>query len=173
MHILILGVPGTGKSYLTGKMNKKGINAVDASCFTKLVDSKGRKATYDPNAGMAQWSTHYQVVDKRSLNKLLERKKTAYFFCFYAYGQPGKRNGIFDVLDLFDKIYYLNAPKKVIADRVKNRSKNRPTRFGKNPEELKMVFDMKKKLDKRAKALGFQFVDTTLPAEKIIKIITS
>ena len=172
MHVLIIGVAGTGKSYLVNKLREKGINVVDADSnigLAKFVNSKGNEVRYNPNGGNKWWSTHFHVLNIRILKKLLKENKILYLFGHVG-GQSGKGNGIFDVINLFDKVFYLSAPKRLIANRIKIRTDNP---FGKHPEELKGVLYSKDKEDKMARILGLQFIDATLPTEKIIRIIMS
>jgi shikimate kinase len=172
MHVLIIGIAGSGKSYLVEKLKEKGVNAVDVDSsngLVKFVDEQGNRVEYDRNGGTKWWANHYYVLDVELLKKLLKETKTVYIFGHVG-GQPGKGNGFFDVINLFDKVYYLKAPKELLANRLKNRTNNI---FGKHPEEVQGLLEYKDSMDEKARKLGIQFIDVMLPVEKIIEMILS
>lgn len=165
----MIGVSGTGKSYLVEKMRQSKLHAVDADDgFAMFVDAEGNQVDYDPNGGGEWWSSHYYVLKPGKLKRLLEKKEAIYFFGDVG-GQPGKSNGLLDVVHLFDRVCYLRAPMRLTKGRLARRTNNP---FGKNPDEIKGVASHKAELDEAARRMKFDIVDATLPAEKIIKILT-
>lgn len=171
MKVLIIGIAGTGKSFLVERLKEMGVNAIDVD-FTKLakfVDENGNQVAYDPNGGRNWWASHYYVFNLKLLKDLLKENDNAYVFC-NVYGKPGERNGSFDVIGLFDKTYYLLAPKELLAKRLTGRTNNI---FGKHPDELHKVLEYKDEMDENAKKLGIPIIDATLPVETMIKIIIS
>ncbi len=51
MRVLIIGVTGTGKSYLVDRMKKLGLNAIDSDSsygLAWMVNAKGREVKYNP-----------------------------------------------------------------------------------------------------------------------------
>ncbi|MCL5101754.1 MAG: hypothetical protein M1544_00125 [Candidatus Marsarchaeota archaeon] len=121
-------------------------------------------AEYNPNGGAEWWSHVHYALDIGLLKQRLKEYRELYFF-FDDY--QGLKE---EVVSLFDKGYYLFIGEELIKERLLTRTSNN---YGKNPEELKMVLDNKPKADRRAKELGFTFIDASLPAEEIIKIITN
>jgi hypothetical protein len=104
------------------------------------------------------------------LKWLLKQNRMLYLFGDVG-GRPGKGDGEFEVMNMFDKVYYLKASKAVIKRRLMTRKNNL---FGKHQEELKGVLEYRKgELDSKAKKLGLKTIDASLPYKKIIKMITS
>ncbi len=171
MHVLVIGVGGTGKSYLASRLRKKGFAVVDEGStvgLTKLVDKNGRKAKYSTDSAENFWKNHFQVIDLKVLKKLLRENKTLYVLGD-AGGQPGKGNGSFDIIGMFDKVYYLHASEELLESRLMGRTSKQ---FGKRKGELKGVFAHKAKLDKKAKALGILFVDAAMPVKDIVEKVS-
>jgi len=165
----VIGVAGTGKSYSVEKMKRLKLNAVDADDgLATFVDEVGNEVQYDPDGGAKWWRSHYYVLKLGKLKKLLRKSKTLYLFGDVG-GQPGHMNGLLDVVHLFDRVYYLHAPMRLIEERLTKRTNNP---FGKNPEEIKGVARHKNKLDRIARKRKFEIVDATLPMERIVEILT-
>ncbi|MCW6160239.1 MAG: AAA family ATPase [Candidatus Micrarchaeales archaeon] len=174
MKVLIIGIPGTGKSHLAEKMRRKNITAVDADLFSgivKLVDKYGRPLGYNSkDKAIRAEGDGIDVFNLRTLASLLKENDPLYVFTFTVEGQKGRKNGVLDIMKLFDKVYYLKASASVIKHRLKTRSSNG---YGKKPSEVKQVMWSKREWDAKAEKLGLKAVSATLPAEEIIKIITS
>lgn len=169
MRVLVIGVAGTGKSYLVEKMKRSKLNAVDADDgLATFVDKAGKEVEYDPDGGAKWWRSHYYVLKPGKLEQLLRRSKTVYLFGDVG-GQLGHKNGLLDVAYLFDRVYYLRAPMRLIEERLVSRTNNP---FGKNEKERKGMAKHKDKLDRIARQRKFKVVDATLPVERIIEILT-
>jgi shikimate kinase len=165
----VIGVAGTGKSYLVEKMKRLKLNAVDVDQgFATFVNVNGNGVEYNPNGGAKWWKSHYYVLKPGMLEELLGRNKTLYLFGDVG-GQTGRKNGLLDVAHLFDRVYYLHAPVGLIEQRLAKRTDNP---FGKNPEEIEGVAKHKAKLDGIAKRKNLVIIDATLPTERIIEILT-
>jgi shikimate kinase len=169
LKVLVIGVAGTGKSYLVKKMKRLNLNAVDVDHgLATFVDENGNEVEYNPNGGAKWWKSHYYVLKPRRLEALLDRSKALYLFGDVG-GQTGWKNGLLDDAHLFDRVYYLHAPLGLIKQRLAKRTDNP---FGKNPEEIEGVAKHKAKLDRIAKTRNLMVIDATLPTEKIIEILT-
>jgi len=164
----VIGVAGTGKSYLVEKMKSMKLNAVDADDgLATFVDAAGIEVEYDPNGGAKWWKSHYYVLKPGKLEKLLKKSKTLYLFGDVG-GQPGHNNGLLDVVNLFDRVLYLHAPMQLIRERLASRTDNP---FGKNLEEIKGVAKHKEKMDRIARRRKLEIVDATLPIGRIVNIL--
>ena len=73
-----------------------------------------------------------------------------------------------DVSRLFDRVFYLTAPPELIRKRLAAREDNP---FGKNPEEVELTIEHKARMDAKAREMGFEVVDATLPLDEIFRII--
>ena len=164
----MIGVAGTGKTFLVEKMKGMKLNAIDADDDLATLDADGNELKYDVNGGAKWWKSHYYVLRLDKLEKLLRKCKTLYLFGDVG-GRPGKKNGLVDVAQLFDRVCYLQAPMALTRLRLAQRTNNP---FGKNPGEVEGVRKHKGKMDRIAKKMGFEVINATLPADKIIKIPT-
>lgn len=167
--VLVIGVGGTGKSYFVEKMKRSKLNAIDADDgLATFVDADGNEVEYDPGGGAGWWKSHYYVLKLEMLHRLLRETETAYLFGDVG-GRPGNGDGLLDVAHLFDRVYYLSAPRRLIEERLAGRTNNP---FGKNPDEVKGVMKHKARMDEIARKMKFEIVDATLPADEIIKTLT-
>jgi hypothetical protein len=168
LKVLVIGVAGTGKSYLVKAMKRRGQNAVDADKgLATFTDKYGNEVRYNPKGGGRWWRSHYYVLKMEKLEKLFESSESIYLFGDVG-GQPGKGNGLLDVAPLFDRVCYLRATPRLIRDRLARRRGNP---FGKNPEEVERTMKHKAKMDWIARKSKFEVVDASLTAEKIIRLI--
>jgi dephospho-CoA kinase len=168
LRTLVIGVAGTGKSFIVKEMRRRGFNAVDADeALATFVDEEGKEVDYDPKGGASWWASHFYVLKRRELESLLRRNDPVYLFGNVG-GQPGRKNGLSDIAHLFDRVCYLKAPEAVIKRRLASRGDNP---FGKNPEELELTMMHEARLAREAKKRKFEIVDATLPIDDIIKIV--
>lgn len=172
MRVFIIGIQGVGKSYLVNKMREKRFNAIDVDDkrygLAKHVDEKGKEAKLPELYEKEWWLNHYYVYDVNALEKLLKDNETLYLFGSVG-GQPGKGNGDEDVMKLFDRVYYLDATKSLIAKRLVSR----PGYAGKSVEEVERMISWKDEQDAKMRNLHIPFIDATLPTDEVIRIIIS
>jgi dephospho-CoA kinase len=166
----VIGVAGTGKSFIVKEMRRRGFNAVDADKgLATFVDDEGKEVEYNPKGGTKWWASHYYVLKRDELERLLRESASVYLFGNIG-GRPGEGNGLLDVAYLFDRVCYLKAPAKLIRRRLAARTDNP---FGKNPEEVKGTMEHKTRMDEEAMKRKFKIVDATLPIDDIVKIVAS
>jgi dephospho-CoA kinase len=166
LKTLIIGVAGTGKSYLVREMRRKGFNAIDVDKgLATFVDKEGNEARYE--GGAKWWQSHYYILKRDKLQKLLT-EQSLYLFGDVG-GQPGRGNGLVDVAHLFDRVCYLKAPQEMIRRRLAERADNP---FGKKSGEVEGTMKHKAKMDRIARKMKFDMVNATLPTEQIIQIVT-
>lgn len=168
VRTLVLGVAGTGKSYLVKEMKSRGMNAIDADDgLATFVDRNGNEVEYNSREGAEWWSSHYYVLKLTKLKRLLGANKSIYVFGDVG-GQPGKRNGLLDVIHLFDRVCYMRAPTSLIRKRLAERRDNP---FGKNPDEVAGTLKHKSRMDEAARRMKFEAIDATMPTDEIIKVL--
>ena len=86
----------------------------------------------------------------------------------YLFGSSGN---MFDMLDLFDKVFFLHVDPELQKERLTHPSRKNPmgqTEFQRNNAVTWGLF-----LEKRAKELSIPFIDGTFTPQEIIKIIRS
>lgn len=163
-HVLVIGPPGSGKSFLSGELKRFGFNAVDADRMVGLsrwIDEEGNEATYHEGLG-GQWlRTHRFMWDKAVLEDYLSKNKDLYLF--------GVSDNIYEMIDLFDRVFYLDLDFGELERRLMHANRQNP--MGRITDEREVVLEEARKLKKKAKALGIESIDSTLPLEEIMRRI--
>lgn len=165
MKIAIIGPPGTGKSYLSVKMRERGYPAYDADSIVELgywIDKKGKKVINHPEKVDFNWvKKHDFVWDIDYLTKFIITHKNIYFF--------GMSANAYNILHLFDKVYYLNlATKKIFKRLIDNQRTNY---YGKEEKLRKSIIDSIPQQHKNAKKRDFVILDANLSENEIIEQI--
>ena len=168
MHVLVIGAPCTGKSHDVKALRARGINALDMDSISSFFDSRGRPATYNPDGGEKWWRHHYYVIDLSRLKGMLRQHRNFYLFAWNVSTKVGDRNGLKELIPLFDKVYYLYAPAALLRYRLVNRGEKT---FGHHPDEFNAVLTEKVKSDRRARREGWHIIDARLSPKEIFEII--
>ena len=163
MKVLVFGPSGSGKTYVSQALKKQGINAYDDG------DIKGLSAWYDkqgnkvvaPKTANEALENHYSFLwSKHILKKFLDKFSELYVF--------GGSGNIFNVIDLFDKTFFLKIDPDVQKDRILYSSRETPL----------MDFDEKgiiiwgDWIEQEAKKRNIPFIDATLSPDQIFNIIS-
>jgi dephospho-CoA kinase len=159
---LIFGPSGSGKTYVSHSLSNSGINAFDGDDIKGLsewYDKQGKKVAAPITANDAI-ANHYSF--------LWSRKFLANFLCqfkdVYLFGGCGN---LFDMIDLFDKVFFLNVPAHIQIERLQGSRKDSMMDFNKN--ELVIWGDW---LEQEAKKRNVPFIDATLSPKDIFSIVT-
>jgi hypothetical protein len=114
-RVLVIGPPASGKMYLSRFFCSRGKNSFDADdAIADWVDGHGNKRELTRE----KWGNPVRfrwVWDKRKLMALLRRHKELYLF--------GNAYNAYDVMGLFDRIYYLRATRALLSKRFESRKK--------------------------------------------------
>lgn len=162
--VLVIGPSGAGKTYLTDELGRFGLNTVDADTLEKLhswYDGKGNKVEFPEDAGKEFLDNHSFLWDREFLVGYLKENPNVYLF--------GASGNVFDMLGLFDKVYYLNTTAKVIDERLQYESRENP--MGKTDYQRRNAIKYAKELRAKANKLGLEFVDGTLTPKEIYEQI--
>ena len=81
----------------------------------------------------------------------------------------GLSGNCFDMLDLFDEVYYLDVKSSEIKKRLK--SKNRLNPMGKIKLQADLVIEYMKSIRRKAKDLNIPFIDASQSPEQIMNQI--
>ncbi len=164
MKVLIFGPSGSGKTYLSSQLKNLGINSADADLIDGLsswFDGKGNKVKYPVDADQEFLDNHEFLWDRDFLKSYLNQNSNIYLF--------GVAGNFSDMLDLFDRVYFLKAPPEVIMDRLTHESRENP--MGQTEYQRQNAVNWGLQLEQKAKDLKIPFLDATLKPEEILKQI--
>ncbi|MDP3733202.1 MAG: hypothetical protein Q8Q91_01545 [Candidatus Daviesbacteria bacterium] len=164
MKVLIFGPSGAGKTYFSSKLRKLDINAVDSDSIEGLSswnDGTGKKIAYQEDAGEEFLSNHSFLWDRNFLEDYLRKNPEIYLF--------GASGNIFEMLDLFDKTYFLKVNPDLQKERLIHQSRENP--MGKTDYQRENAVRWGEELEQKAKDLEIEFIDATLSPEEIFKLI--
>lgn len=165
-RILITGPPGSGKTYVSSKLQENGINAVDADKVPNLgrwVDKKGKEVEFRKDADRTWLSEHDYIWDKKVLEEyLLYGGENDMLFL-------GISANVYDLLDLFDLKFFLKPTSKLLRKRFSEPSRKNP--MGRTKDQLNAIVESIKYHTKVAKKLGFLAVDASRSPNEIYEEI--
>lgn len=164
MKVLIFGPSGSGKTHLSSELRKLSINAVDADSIEDLsswYDGTGKKVDYQEDAGEEFLSNHSFLWDRNFLEDYLRKNPKIYLF--------GASGNIFEMLDLFDKTYFLKVDPDLQKERLIHQSRENP--MGKTDYQRENAVRWGQQLEQKAKYLGIEFIDATLSPQEILEIL--
>lgn len=164
MKILIIGPSGAGKTHLSKEFRKMGLNAFDADELEGLhgwYNWQKKRVRFPHDAGKEFLDNHEFLWDRKFLENFLAQNPDVYLF-----GNSGNAS---KMADLFDKIYFLKTPKEILLERLDHQSRTNP--MGKTEAQKQAVIEWAEKNEKDARRLNAEFLDGTLSAEEILKLI--
>ena len=163
-QILITGPSGSGKSYISAKLREEGINAVDADLiegFGEWYDSKDRRVDFPSDAGKEFLDQHRFLWKREDVEKLLKENDELYLF--------GMSGNTFDMLDLFNKVYFLKADPEVLAERLKHETRENP--MGETEYQLQNALIYAKEIETTAYKHDIQMIDANQTPEAVFSHI--
>ncbi len=165
--ILIIGPSGSGKTYISSDLRKRGVNAVDADLVPGLsgwFDGKGNEVEYPESADKGFLNNHEFLWNKEFLKEYLSQQKEIYLF--------GLSGNIFSVIDLFDRIYFLDVKPDILRKNLRHETRENP--MGRTDCQLENALRYAEEIRKMTKELGIKLIDATdkLP-EQIFKEINT
>jgi len=163
-HILITGPSGVGKTHTSSYLRSININAIDADEVEGLAgyfNSKREEVECPPDADKEFLDNHEFLWNRSVLESYLAQQNEIYVF--------GMSGNAFDMIDLFDKVYFLKAPQEVLAERLRHESRKNP--MGKTDFQLQNALNWAKEIEENAMELGIEMIDATLSPQEIWRII--
>lgn len=161
-RVLIIGPSGSGKTYASAKLREKGINAVDADLIPDLsnwYDKDDRRVEFPSDAGKEFLDNHTFLWSREVLEKFLKNRNEIYLF--------GLSGNVFDMFDLFDKIYFLKVAPEVLAERLQHESRENP--MGKTAYQMQNALNYAKEIEETARKLGIKMIDANKTPKEIFK----
>jgi hypothetical protein len=163
--ILITGMPYSGKSYVSGFLKKKRKNIFDADDINGLgqwFDRNGNKVDFPHDANKEWLNSHDFLWDEDFLRSWLhEQRSTVFLF--------GLAANVLDVVNLFDKAYYLDMSPELLRKRFSNNE--RSNSMGQTEEQQKAISSDLNSFAQKAKEKGLIFVQADQLPEDIYKTV--
>lgn len=167
MKVLIFGASGSGKTYCVETLAKEGHSVFDADTVNGLhgwYNAEGKKVNFPQNPTMDFFNNHNFRWNREFLKDFLSTKTNVFLF--------GLSGNIFEMLDLFDDVYFLNVPNNILEDRLQHESRENPT--GNTLEQRKMIINYAKKMKNKCKKYPkIKFIDGTLSPQEIFRVIST
>lgn len=160
-NILIIGPSGSGKTHISATLRKQEIQAVDADLVDGLAGwfgSDGKEVAYPESADKKFLDNHAFLWNRNFLWKFLhEQQDDLYFF--------GMSGNVFDMIDLFDKIYFLKTSPEILAQRLRHENRENP--MGKTDYQLQNALNWAKEIEERAKKIDSEMIDANQTPDQI------
>ncbi|HEY6976862.1 MAG TPA: hypothetical protein VH396_11280 [Chitinophagaceae bacterium] len=163
MKVLIFGPSGSGKTYVAKAWKRRGIPAYEDGDINGLscwYDKNGNKVA-TPTTASEALDNHYSFLwSKRVLQKFLSLRSEVYLF--------GGSGNIFDVINLFDKTFFLKIEPLIQRERILHSSRETPLM---DFDEDRIII-WGEWIEQEAKKRNIPFVDATLSPDEIFEIIS-
>lgn len=165
MKVLLFGPSGAGKTYLSKELKKFGLNSVDADLIGPLSSwfYGNEKVEYQENADKEWLDNHSFCWDRDYLKQYLAENSDVYLL--------GASGNVFEMFDLFDKVYYLNVPDEVQDERLQHETRENP--MGNTEYQRKNAIDWGHGLRDKAKDMGIEFIDATKTPKEIYALLNT
>ncbi len=159
--ILIIGPSGSGKTYISAMLRKQEINAQDADLIEGLsgwYSAGGKQVSYPENADKEFLDNHEFLWDRNFLSKFLHEQQND----LYLFGMSGN---VFEMIDLFDKIYFLKTSPEILAHRLRHESRENP--MGRTDYQLQNALNWAKQIEEKARKFNSEMIDANQTPEQI------
>ncbi|HXO74517.1 MAG TPA: hypothetical protein VN824_04785 [Puia sp.] len=171
MTVLIFGPSGSGKTYVAKALQARGIKAFDADQIEGLsawYDQDGRKVAAPASAEEAKAGNYAFLWSRKFLTKFLKSfsgDSPADSSDVYIFGGSGN---IFNLLHLFNRVYFLKIEPDLQRQRL--RSPSRPTPNMDMDENGLIVWGAW--FEEQAQKHKIPFLDASLTPQQIFELIS-
>lgn len=169
MKYLITGSPGSGKSTISKLLREKGYRVIDVDDEPGLadwVDKETGQITKSNHGNNAEWyKKHDWNWNRDKLNALLNTASNIpIFICGITSNQSND-------LDLFDKIFLLQAKEELLRHRMRTRDEK--DAYGKTDTEVDHVFTWHTVFEDEMIKHGAIVINASKPLEEVLTQIQS
>jgi hypothetical protein len=164
MKVLVFGPSGSGKTYVSHALQKAGINAFDddqVEGLSNWYDVHGNKVAPPQTADEASANQYAFLWSKKALAAFVNRFPEVYVF--------GGSGNVFNMLDLFDRVYFLKVEPELQKERILSATRETPL-MDQNEEGIVIWGDW---FEEVARKLNILFVDASLTPQQIFEIIST
>jgi len=159
-RMLITGPPGSGKTHLASALRRYGANAHDADDIEGLCGwfgPYGQRVPYPLNAGESFLNTHRFRWGRAVLKDFLDGQRVVSVF--------GSSSNVFDMIDLFDRVFFLKTPHDLLRERL--RSQDRANPMGRTDYQVRYCLERARQHEAVANTLALPMIDSTLSPERL------
>jgi len=120
-NILVIGISGSGKTYIVQKLKNKYPSIYDSDEIQGLSDWFGwdKKPVKFPKNADKKWLDEHEFLwDRKVLQKFIKENEPVIIF--------GLSGNCFNMIDLFDEVYYLDIDPAEIKKRLKSHNRLNP-----------------------------------------------
>jgi len=163
-NIFIVGISGSGKTYIVQRLKNKYPFIYDSDEIQNLSNwfGEGGKSVKFPKNADKKWLNEHEFLwNRKVLQKFIKKNEPVIIF--------GLSGNCFDMVDLFDEVYYLDINPLEIKKRLKNQNRLNP--MGKTKEQADLVIKYMKSIRRKARELKIPFIDANQSPEQIINQI--
>lgn len=163
-NILVIGASGSGKTHLVEKLKGQYPFLYDADTISGLaswIDWEKKPVPFPPDADKEWLDTHEFLWDREALQSFIKEHEHIVIF--------GLSGNVLDMVDLFDRVYYLDAAPDTIRERLKKPERSKL--MGKTPEQAERVIAYMQEIGEKAKTMDIPFIKAEQTPEQILKEI--
>ncbi len=170
MKIYVTGISGSGKSAIAKEFKSRGVFAFDIEEIEDLcywIDKNTKEKADDYSPTMTWLKDHDWVCNFESLQKILKNNQGL----LIATGITGNQD---EFLHLFDKIFLLQSPDNILAQRMEARHMNPgENAFGKYDEEREFALSGRREFEIRMIKRGAIPIDSNKDIAEVASKILS
>lgn len=166
--IYLTGNSGAGKSTIRKELSRRGYEAHDtdendvSSWQNKLTGKTVERPEFEADRTKEWYDKHDWNMSREKVENLQDvAKDKIVFLC-------GSTSNADEMIDLFDKVYYLSIDQDTLKKRLLTRTDND---FGKAPDELANITGWHDSLEARYRGHGAEMLDASKSVKEVVDLI--
>ncbi|MDQ2972861.1 MAG: AAA family ATPase [bacterium] len=170
--IYVTGISGSGKSTVKAELVRRGYSALDVdednfkSWYNRKTDelAKEQKTWEEAEADRNWHEQHWLKIERSRVKKLHEVSMQSSSPVFLTGSTPNDK----DILDLFDRVIFLQVSNKTLKHRILTRTNNS---YGKHPDDLKDILIWNSTAEAQNINYGAVSIDAERPIGQVVNDI--